>query len=80
MKYVLFIKESCPFCIKAKEILELKKVEFKVVNFEEDQTNILQDIKEAYEWPTVPMIFQVKEGSTIKFVGGFSDLEKHLDE
>ena len=80
MKYVLFIKESCPFCVKAKEILQLKKAEFKVVNFEDDQANILQEIKEAYEWPTVPMVFQVKEDSIIKFVGGFTDLEKHLDE
>ena len=80
MKYVLFVRESCPFCVKAKEILDLKGIEFKVVNFKEDQTDILQEIKKAYEWPTVPMIFQVRDNSSIKFIGGFTDLEKHLDE
>ncbi len=80
MKYVLFIKESCPFCIKAKETLKQSGAEFKIVNFEEDQAGILQEIKEAYEWPTVPMIFQVKDDTSINFIGGFTDLEKHLDE
>jgi len=80
VKYVLFVRESCPFCVKAKEILDLKGIEFKVVNFKEDQTDILQEIKKAYEWPTVPMIFQVRDNSSIKFIGGFTDLEKHLDE
>ena len=80
MKYVLFIKESCPFCVKAKEALEHKGSEYKIVNFEEDRAGILQEIKEAYEWPTVPMIFQVKDDTSIDFIGGFTDLEKHLDE
>ena len=41
---------------------------------------ILQEIKEAYNWPTVPMIFQVRDNTSINFIGGFTDLEKHLDE
>jgi|TARA_R110002110_G_scaffold55804_1_gene159114 glutaredoxin len=80
MKYVLFIKESCPFCVKAKEVLEQSGAELKIVNFEEDQVGILQEIKEAYNWPTVPMIFQVRDNTSINFIGGFTDLEKHLDE
>ena len=80
MKYVMFAKESCPFCVEAREILEQKSVEFKVVNFEENQTEILQEIKEAYAWPTVPMIFQVKDNTTIKFIGGFTDLKEHFNE
>ena len=80
MKYVLFIKGSCPFCVKAKEVLERRGAEFKIVNFEEDQAGILKEIKEAYDWPTVPMIFQVRDNASINFIGGFTDLEKHLDE
>ena len=80
MKYVLFVKTSCPFCVRAQEILEEQNLEFNLINFEEDQRSILEEIKAAYEWPTVPMIFQVKDDAVIKFIGGFTDLENHLDE
>jgi len=80
MKYVMFIKQSCPFCVKAIEILEQKSVEFKIVNFEENQTEILQEIKDAYAWPTVPLIFQVKDNTAIEFIGGFTDLKEHFNE
>ena len=66
--------------VKAKEVLEQSGAELKIVNFEEDQVGILQEIKEAYNWPTVPMIFQVRDNTSINFIGGFTDLEKHLDE
>jgi len=80
MKYVLFIKEECPFCIKAKELLIEKNENFKLVTFNHGQEEVLKEIKEAYDWPTVPMIFHVTGDATIKFVGGYTDLEKHLDE
>jgi len=80
MKYVLFIKETCPFCIQAQELLEEHEVNFKLVKFEEDQGKILQEIKHAYEWDTVPMIFQVTDHAVINFIGGYTDLEKHLNE
>lgn len=76
MKYVLYTKEACPFCVKAQELLEREGKEFKVINFEENHQNILQDIKEAYDWPTVPMIFEV--GDNINFVGGYTDLINHF--
>lgn len=79
MRYVLFIKNTCPFCVKAKDLLEEKKQNFKVVSFEEDQQAILQEIKQAYEWPTVPMIFQVEDDAKINFIGGFTDLVESLE-
>jgi glutaredoxin len=79
MKYVLYAKQTCPFCIKAQEFFVREGKEFKVVNFEENHQNILQDIKEAYDWPTVPIIFEVEGSRNIRFVGGYTDLIKHLD-
>ena len=78
MRYVLFIEDACPYCVKAKELLEEKKQNFKVVSFDQGQQEILQEIKEAYDWPTVPMIFQVKDSAKINFVGGFTDLVENL--
>jgi glutaredoxin len=80
MKYVLFIKEECPFCIKAKELLIEKNENFKLVTFNHSQEEVLKEIKEAYDWPTVPMIFHVTDSATMKFVGGYTDLERHLNE
>ena len=74
MRYVLFIKESCPYCVKAKKFLEEKEQDLKVVFFEPDQENILTEIKNAYDWPTVPMIFQIDDEKKINFIGGYSDL------
>ncbi len=78
MKYVLYTKQTCPFCVKAQEFLELHKENFKIINFEEGHQDILQNIKEAYEWSTVPMIFEI--GNNINFIGGYTDLIKHFAE
>ena len=79
MKYVVFSKATCPFCIRAKKLLEDRNLEHHIVNFEEGQQEVLQEIKLAASWDTVPMVFQVSPNGTIKLIGGCSDLEKTLD-
>tara|TARA_R110002074_G_scaffold205201_1_gene373546 strand:+ start:78 stop:317 length:240 start_codon:yes stop_codon:yes gene_type:complete len=76
MRYVLFAKESCDFCTKAVELLASQDQDFRVINFEEDQESILKEVKDAYGWKTVPMIFQVVPGESTSFVGGYTDLVK----
>ena len=73
MKFILFIKESCPFCIKAQNLLEERGLDFSVVNFEPDTTRVLQEIKSAYDWQTVPMVFE-RDREMIRFIGGYTDL------
>ena len=79
MRYVAFIKESCPFCVKAVELLEEQQKKVKIVNFQPDQEGVLQEIKDAYEWPTVPMIFKV-ENAKSEFIGGYTDLVTHFEQ
>ena len=50
---------------------------FKIVSFEPDQESVLTEIKDAYDWPTVPMIFQIDDDKKINFIGGYSDLVEH---
>ena len=78
MKYILFIKQECPYCVKAQELLESKNLNFSLVNFEMEQESVLSEIKKAYGWETVPMVF-LKADHQIEFIGGCSDLETHLD-
>ena len=79
MKYVLFIKRQCSYCIMAQKLLESKNLNFSLISFEADQESVLNEIKKAYEWETVPMIF-FKAGHQIEFIGGYSDLEAHLNK
>ena len=74
MRYVVFSKSTCPFCISAQELLSEKEMAFKVVNFEPDQQQVLQEIKDAYQWPTVPMIFRINDDKKVDFIGGYTDL------
>ena len=80
MRYVLFTKDNCPYCEKAQNLLEKHEKNFKVVNFEEGQEDILQKIKDSCKWKTVPMIFEVSNNTEINFIGGFTDLSNSLEE
>ncbi len=78
MRYILFAKKTCPFCIKAETLLKENNLLYNVVNFESNQEGVLSEIKKAHNWNTVPMIFERNEAD-IKFIGGFTDLQKWLE-
>ena len=78
MNYIVYVRDNCPFCVKAEKLLNTKNLNYKIVNFSDDQTELLSEIKDAYSWPTVPMIFR-REKNEIEFIGGYTDLEKILD-
>ena len=78
MRYILFAKKTCPFCIKAEALLKKNNLLYNVVNFELSQEGVLSEIKKAHNWNTVPMIF-ARDGANIKFIGGFTDLQKWLE-
>ena len=80
MRYVIFAKPSCPFCVKAEEFLTEKKQNFKTVNFQEDQQEILQEIKDAYNWNTVPIVLKVHDTAKIELIGGYTDLVESLKQ
>ncbi len=78
MKFIVFSKKTCPFCIKAREILESLDLEHYIVNFEKDQFSVLEEIKTAHDWKTVPMVF-LKNDSLVEFIGGYTDLLERLE-
>ncbi len=77
MNYVVFIRDSCPYCTMAIDLLNEKGLQYKVVKFERDQLELLSEMKKAYDWKTVPMIFS-RNGQDIKLIGGYTDLQKWL--
>ena len=79
LNYIVFCKPTCPFCVKAIKLLEDKEKTFKVVDFREGQESVLTEIKDAMNWPSVPMIFH-RDEATMKFIGGYTDLVKHFED
>ena len=75
-KYILYVRADCPFCVKASELLEEKGLNFSTLDLK-TRPKVLQEMKNIYEWNTVPMVFH-KNGSQIEFIGGFSDLSERL--
>lgn len=73
--YHLFVKNRCPFCKEAKELLKAKKIEH-VVTFLDKAPYVLDRLKERTGHTTVPIIFEVAEGDKYNFVGGCSDLKE----
>lgn len=72
MKAVVWSKDSCPFCVQAKALLESRGIEFEERNVNKDWTKeqLLEAVPNAR---TLPQIFLDD-----KLVGGFTELRKHL--
>ena len=75
-KYILYVKADCPFCKKASELLENSGKKYSVLDLKR-RPRVLKELKDIYEWNTVPMVF-CREGDRIEFVGGFTDLSERL--
>ena len=75
-RILVISKTYCPYCKRAKKLLEEKKLEFEVVELDErSDGELLQEAlaRRAGGHSTVPMVW-----FGTKFVGGASDLERSI--
>jgi glutaredoxin len=72
MKATVWSKDACPFCVQAKALLESKGINFEERNVSKDWTReqLLAAVPNAR---TLPQIFLDD-----KLIGGFTELQKHL--
>lgn len=70
MKAVLYTKPTCPFCIRAKALLDEKGIEYEDHDISHDPERRDQISASVGGHRTVPMIFL--DG---KFIGGNSELQ-----
>ena len=72
MKAIVWSKDSCPFCVQAKALLESRGIEYEERNVSQNWTReqLLEAVPNAR---TVPQIFLDEE-----LVGGFTELRKKL--
>lgn len=77
--YKLIIKVDCPFCKKAVNLLSQKKIPF-IIIAADNSDNFLQEQKNHYNWPTVPIVVAVDEHNNEMVVGGFTELNERLNK
>ena len=70
--FYLYTTPDCPFCVKAKELLDDKGYSHLAMELGWEHPTLAR-LKEEMDWGTVPMVFEL-EGRDHKFVGGYDDL------
>lgn len=74
MKAIVWSKYHCPYCDKAKSLLQLKGIDFEERKIGDGWTK--EELLEAVPTArTVPQIFLNEQ-----LIGGYQDLEKFLNE
>ncbi len=69
---IVYSTTYCPYCVRAKQLLERKDVEYQEIMVDHDPS-LMQEMMERSQRRTVPQIF-INEQS----IGGYDDLA-HLD-
>jgi len=72
-KVVIYSKDYCPFCVRAKNLLNSKDVEFEEIMVDQDPA-LFAELKQKSGMMTVPQIFINDE-----LVGGFTELAELED-
>ena len=84
-KAYVYSKQQCPFCIKAKQLLEKENIDY--AEFEVGVNGLTKEVIQGIvdkmeinvEIKTVPQIFLFEEDSGgLQYIGGFTELKQHL--
>jgi glutaredoxin 3 len=72
-KAIVWSKNSCPFCVQAKNLLKLKGIEFEERNISAEKWTREQMLEAVPTARTLPQIFLDDN-----YIGGFTELRRHL--
>ena len=75
----IYSKTDCAFCEKVIEVLREKEREFTVTVMDDAPTR-LDELKEAYEWKTVPIVLACTPRGDRYFIGGYTDLVTAMEQ
>ena len=78
MKFRVYTKANCPYCVAAINLLTENQHEFECYAMDR-QPQLLTEIQQTYKWETVPVVVEITAGQE-KFIGGFTDLKEYLDK
>lgn len=68
-KVKIYTTSTCPYCIKAKKLLEYKKIPYEEISLEDNYETAMTTLSQKTGFETVPQIFIDGE-----FIGGCDDL------
>lgn len=71
MAIVIYTSQHCPYCDRAKALLDRKKAQYQVIDVTNNQTEREKLIKKSNGMRTVPQIFIDDQ-----HIGGFDDINK----
>ena len=74
--FVMFVTNVCPYCHKAKRMLDRHKLSWSDYNVQKDRT-LQMEVVAMTGHRTVPVIFDTRGDNPI-FVGGSDNLEDYL--
>lgn len=69
LNIVIYSKPSCPYCVRAKQLLDSKNVSYQDINVLKEDPQVYEDLKQRTKQRTVPQIF-----INDYFVGGCDNL------
>lgn len=72
MSYTIYSKPSCPFCVRAKQLLDILGEEYTEINITEGDNRQALNEHLGYEARTVPQIWHES-----KHIGGYTDLVEY---
>lgn len=77
--YKIICWSECPFCLKAKNLLIDKGLQFEYCSVDHSR-KLLEYYKKIYKHDTVPMVVKLNTGSeNEEFIGGYSELRELLE-
>lgn len=71
--YTVYSKPNCPYCVKAKTLLDIKELEYQVIDVMQDAEAM--NLMRTNGFRSVPQIYEDD-----KHIGGFDALEKYLNQ
>ena len=77
--YYVVGRTSCPYCVKAKDLLQEKSLNYKFRDLEENR-ELLMEFARKFSWDTGTMVFKFDTSGSPTFLGGYTDLVDHLDQ
>lgn len=73
--YIVIGSQSCAYCVNAKKLLESKELSYEYLMMNELRGSEVAEYENIAggQFRTVPQIFK-REGETLAYVGGFTEL------
>lgn len=73
---VIYVKKGCPYCIRAKDLLDRKGVKYEEIDVLKN-SNLFNDIKSKYNVRTVPQIFITDDNGN--YIHHIAESDKLMD-